>query len=118
MISFTDLWHDDALRKELLTAPRPVLRRLGFAIPDDVAVKALGSRGKPSDPVATLVQIVLEREALFSFFFMPSPLQPSAQQAAYGITIGDRIDDPVFEQRVRADAETALRALEAVPADI
>lgn len=115
MSALADLWRDDALRKAMLADPRPVLRRLGLAIPDDVAVKALGSRGKPSDPIATLLQVVLERGPRFSFFFIPSPLHASAQQGAYGMAIGTGIDDPVFEQRIRADAAAALRALDEVP---
>jgi hypothetical protein len=91
--------------------PKSTLRLLGFAIPDDVAVKALGSRGAPSDRGDTLLQFVLERGPQFAFFFLPSPLHPSAQQAAYGRTVGATVDDPVFERRARADAAAALREI-------
>ena len=92
------------------------LREEGRRVPDDVAVKVLGSKGAPSDPYPTLLQFVLERGPLFAFFFMPSPLHPSAQQGAYGDTIGRRVDDPAFERRLHADAAAALCALSAAPA--
>lgn len=115
MSPLVELWHDDMLRKAMLADPRTALRRLDLPIPDDVAVKAVGSRGKPSDPVATLIQIVLERGPRFSFFFMPSPLHASAQQGAYGTAIGSSADDSMFEQRIRADLAAALDALGAPP---
>ncbi|MDR3534860.1 MAG: hypothetical protein P4L71_00040 [Acetobacteraceae bacterium] len=117
MTSLATVWRDAALRQALLTDPRPGLRALGIAIPDDVAVKTLGSKGTPADRGATLLQFVLERGPLFSFFFMPSPLHSSAQQAAYGEIIGSSVDDPAFEHRLRVDAAAALQAVGAVSAD-
>lgn len=116
MTTLAAVWDDLALRKAMMSDPKPVLRQLGIVIPDDVAVKVLGSKGAPSDPYPTLLQFVLERGPLFAFFFMPSPLHPSAQQGAYGDTIGRRVDDPAFERRLHADAAAALCALSAAPA--
>jgi hypothetical protein len=117
-IGLSTIWTDAALKRTLMDQPKSTLRKLGFAIPDDVAVKALGSRGAPSDRGDTLLQFVVERGPRFAFFFLPSPLHPSAQQAAYGRTVGNDVDDPVFERRARADAAAALQELAALrPAD-
>ena len=105
------IWTDTALRQTLKADPVSGLRQLGILIPSDVTVKVLGSRGAPSDRGDTLLQFVLERGPRFAFFFMPSPLHPSAQQAAYGRTVGNSVDDAVFEARLRADAAAALRTL-------
>jgi hypothetical protein len=110
-VSLATVWTDPAFRQTLKTDPVSGLRLLGIGIPGDVTVKVLGSRGAPSDGGDTLLQFVLERGPRFSFFFMPSPLHPSAQQAAYGRTVGNNVDDAVFEQRLRADAATAMREL-------
>lgn len=110
-----DVWTDNAFRQRLKSDPIPNLRLLGIAVPDDVSVKVLGSRGAPSDRGDTLLQFVLERGPRFAFFFMPSPLHPSAQQAAYGRTLGSALDDAIFEKRLHADAAAALRDLGAAP---
>ncbi|MBN8903276.1 MAG: hypothetical protein BGO51_05690 [Rhodospirillales bacterium 69-11] len=110
------LWQDAAFRSALMRDPRPALHDLGIQIPPDIAVRTLGSRGAPSDGMDTLLQVMLERGRHFTYFFIPSPTHKSAQQAAYGGQIGSRVDDPVFAQRVRQDAETALRTLAALPA--
>ncbi len=105
------VWRDAGLKAVLLTEPKQLLRRLGIAIPDDVTVKTVASKGAPSDKIETLLQVVLERGPVFAFVFLPSPLHPSAQQAAYGRTVGGSPDDPVFERRFRADAAAALREI-------
>lgn len=112
------VWTDAAFRQRLKADPKSGLRRLGILVPDDVAVKVLGSRGTPSDGMDTLLQFVLERGTRFSSFFMPSPHHPSAQQGAYGRTVGNSPDDAVFEQRLQADAAAALREIGAAPLEM
>jgi hypothetical protein len=104
-------WRDPAFKRALMADPRTALRTLGIIIPRDIAVKAVGSRGAPSDKGDTLLQFVLERERRVAYFFMPSPSHPSAQNAAYGTVIGSSPDDPVFSRRLHADATLALRSL-------
>jgi hypothetical protein len=116
-VRLATVWTDPAFRQTLKTDPVSSLRQLGIGIPGDVTVKVLGSRGAPSDRGDTLLQFVLERGPRFAFFFMPSPMHPSAQQAAYGRTVGNSVDDPVFEQRLRADAAAAVRDLGATLLD-
>lgn len=110
-VELARVWTDPAFKQALVANPRPLLRQLGIAIPDDVTVKVLGSNGTPSDRVATLLQFVLDRGPRFSAFFMPSPLHTSAQLGAYGKIIGTSVDDPVFAQRLHADATAALGEL-------
>ncbi|MBN8874569.1 MAG: hypothetical protein J0H67_17160 [Rhodospirillales bacterium] len=114
--SLADLWEDAAFRGALMRDPRPALAELGIDIPADIAVRALGSRGAPSDGMDTLLQVMLERGRHFSYFFIPSPTHKSAQQAAYGGQIGRSAQDPVFAQRLRQDVAAALQDLAEVPA--
>jgi hypothetical protein len=114
--SFARVWSDPAYKKALMVDPRSILRQLGIVIPGGITVRALGSRGAPTDPGHTLLQFVLERGSHFAFFFMPSPLDVSAQRASYGCTLGSSVDDAVFVQRLRADADAALREIDGAAA--
>jgi hypothetical protein len=111
ILRLATIWRDDRLRQTLMKEPKATLRRLGFVIPDSVTVKAVGSKGAPSDKGDTLLQFIFELGPRFMGFFLPSPLHPSAQQAAYGRTVGNSVDDPVFEHRAYADAAVALGAI-------
>jgi hypothetical protein len=103
------VWSDPALRRRLITQPKLALPEIGIAVPDDVEVKTVASKGSPTDPGdATLLQFVLTRGHLLSYFFLASPLSVSAQQGAYGFIVSKSLDDPLFERYVRDDAEAAI----------
>ena len=86
-----------------------VYRARDVVLDRDVAVKTLGSRGHPADGIDTLLQFIVERGPQSASFFMPSPLHPSGQQAAYGCFLHRQSDDPVLEELVLDDSATALR---------
>jgi hypothetical protein len=102
-------WQDKAVERALRTNPRNELSRFGITVPQDVTVKTVGSRGHPADGIDTLLQFVVERGPQSSSFFMPSPLHPSGQQAAYGCFLHRESDDPVLEELVLDDSAAALR---------
>jgi hypothetical protein len=109
-IGLGKVWSDREFRRRLTGEPKQTLRELGIAVPDEVEVKTVASKGAPSEPgEASLLQFVLTRGSLLSYFFLPSPLSPAAQQAAYGRILSKSMNDPVFERRLRADAEAAIR---------
>jgi hypothetical protein len=104
------VWSDRRLRRRLTAQPKQALREIGIVVPDDVEVKTVASKGSPVDPgEATLLQFVLTRGSLLSYFFLPSPQSVSAQQAAYGFIASKTPGDPVFERYLREDAEAAIR---------
>jgi hypothetical protein len=111
------LWRDRGFKRRLIAQPQPTLMELGIAIPADIAVKTVASKGAPGDPGgASLLEFVLERGHRLSYFFIASPQSPCAQQAAYGRILSRSLDDPQFEARMRQDAAAALRALGVEPA--
>jgi hypothetical protein len=109
------VWSDRRLRRRLTAQPKQALREIGIVVPDNVEVKTIASKGSPVDPgEATLLQFVLTRGSLLSYFFLPSPQSVSAQQAAYGFIASKTPGDPVFERYLQEDAEAALRKVCAV----
>jgi|GEM_PF-901122 len=111
------VWSDAAFKERLLAEPKPALRELGIAVPEDVLVRLVTSKGAPGDvDDHSLMQFVLERGDEFSHFFMPSPRSPCSQQAAYGRILAKELGDPALDARIRLDAQAALRRLNA-PAD-
>lgn len=91
-------WQDKAVEWALRTNPHSELARFGITVPQDVAIKTIGSRGHPADGIDTLLQ-----------YIMPSPLHPSGQQDAYGCFLHRESDDPVLEELVLEDNAAALR---------
>ncbi|GHD41917.1 hypothetical protein GCM10017083_06330 [Thalassobaculum fulvum] len=111
-ISTAIVWDDAAFKRRLLSEPKPALRELGIAVPDDVSVRLVTSKGAPGDEDDhSLMQFVLERGDDFAHFFLPSPRSPCAQQAVYGRILTRRLGDPLLDRAIRADAEAALRRL-------
>jgi hypothetical protein len=108
-------WQDKAVEKALRTNPHSELARFGITVPQDIAVKTIGSRGHPADGIDTLLQFIIERGPQSSSFFMPSPLHPSGQQAAYGCFLHRESDDPVLEELVLEDSAAALRQVGVQP---
>lgn len=107
------IWRDKSLRQQLRQQPQRALAEFDVHLPADIAVRTVACKGSPADPEdASLLQFLLEKENRMSYFFTASPRSPCAQQAAYGRIIGRDLDDPVFAQRLRADAAAALRVLE------
>jgi hypothetical protein len=104
------VWSDRRLRRRLIAQPKQALCEIGIVVPDGIEVKTVASKGSPVDPgEATLLQFVLTRGSVLSYFFLPSPRSVSAQQAAYGFIAGKSLDDPVFERYLREDAAAAIR---------
>lgn len=104
------VWSDRRLRKRLIAQPKQALREIGIVVPDDIEVKTVASKGSPVDPgEATLLQFVLTRGTLLSYFFLPSPQSVSAQQGAYGFIVSKSLGDPIFERYLREDALAAIR---------
>jgi hypothetical protein len=107
--NFSRVWSDREYRQRLMTAPQAVLHEFGIAVPDGVAVKTVASKGAPGDAGdVSLLQFLLERDQRLAHFFLPAPSSPCAQQAAYGTILSKAGDDPVFAQRLQADAAAAL----------
>jgi len=107
------VWSDAEFKRRLLSGPKPALRELGIAVPDEVSVRLVTSKGAPGDvDDHSLMQFVLERGDDFAHFFLPSPRSPCAQQAVYGRILTKRLGDPLLDRSIRADAEAALRKLD------
>ncbi len=103
------VWSDRELRRRLVSEPKQALRELGIAIPDEVAVKTVPSKGSPSDAgEASLLQFVLTGGPVLSYFFLPSPLSITAQQAVFGKILSKSVNDPVFERCLRQAAKAAI----------
>jgi len=101
---------DRRLRRRLIAQPKQALREIGIVVPEYLEVKTVASKGSPVDPgEATLLQFVLTRGSLLSYFFLPSPQSVSAQQAAYGFIVSKSLDDPDFERYLREDVAAAIR---------
>ncbi|WP_439551430.1 hypothetical protein [Falsiroseomonas sp.] len=108
------IWTDAGFRKRLVEAPGAALPDIGIAIPGDATARVVGSKGAPGDQDdPSLIQVVLERDGGYAYFFIPSPRSPCAQQAAYGMILARAVDDPALGRRVLQDAERALSGLAA-----
>ena len=108
----SEVWTDASLRQRLRESPRSGLAEIGIRLPGDVQVKTVASKGAVSDvEEASLLQFLLERNARLSYFFLPSPRSPCAQQATYGRVLATALDDPAFRDRLQQDAQAALRDL-------
>jgi hypothetical protein len=103
------VWSDRELRRRLVSQPKRALSEFGIAIPEEVEVKTVPSKGSPSDVgEASLLQFVLTRGPLLSYFFLPSPLSITAQQAVFGKIVSKSVKDPVFERCLRQAAKAAI----------
>lgn len=110
--SYSRVWSDPGFRQKLVAAPQATLREFGISVPDGIAIKTVGSKGAPGDAGdVSLLQFLLERDQRLAYFFLPAPSSPCAQQAAYGTILSKAGDDPVFAERLKADAAAALRRL-------
>ncbi len=106
------VWTDAAFRKRLVEDPAPVLAEIGIPLPADATVRVVGSKGAPGDvDDPSLIQVVLEQDGGYAYFFIPSARSPCAQQAAYGMILGRTVDDPVLCGRVVQDAARAVADL-------
>ena len=103
------VWSNRELRRRLVAEPKQALGEIGIAIPEEVEVKTVPSKGSPSDiGEASLLQFVLTRGPLLSYFFLPSPLSITAQQAVFGKILSKSVSDPVFERCLRRAAKAAI----------
>lgn len=106
------VWTDAVFRKRLVEAPRPALAELGIPLADGAAVRIVGSKGAPGDvDDPSLIQVVMEQDGGYAYFFIPSPRSPCAQQAAYGLILTRSVEDPALGRRVLLDADRACRSL-------
>jgi Tfp pilus assembly protein PilN len=113
ILPLPSVWTDRGFRQRLRTEPRAGLRQLGIELPPRVQVKTIACKGSPLDVEdASLLQFLLECEGRCACFFLASPRSPCAQQAAFGKILSRELDDPVFDDRLRAAAADALRRLE------
>jgi hypothetical protein len=112
----SNVWTDKVFRQRLRTDPRAGLLELGIEVPPGVQVKTIASKGSPSDvDDASLLQFLLESQNRSAYFFLPSPRSPCAQQAVFGKVISRELGDPVFAERLLADAAAALHLLAVAP---
>lgn len=108
------VWTDAVVRKRLVEAPRPTLAELGIPLADGADVRIVGSKGAPGDvDDPSLIQVVMEQDGGYAYFFIPSPRSPCAQQAAYGLILTRSVEDPALGRRVLLDADRACRSLAA-----
>jgi len=106
------VWTDKDVRQRLRDDPRDGLLGFGIDLPASIKVKTIPSKGSPADVEdASLLQFLMERDGRFAYFFAASPRSPCAQQAAFGRILSREMDAPVFAERLRKDAEAALREL-------
>lgn len=103
------VWSDREFRRRLITEPKQALPEIGLVIPEGIEVKTVPSKGSPSDvDDASLLQFVLTRGPLLSYFFLPSPRSITAQQAVFGRILSKSMDDPAFAQGLHRAAAAAI----------
>lgn len=108
------VWTDQAFRRRLMESPRQALAEIGIPVAEGAAVRIVGSKGAPGDADdPSLIQVVMEQDGGYAYFFVPSPRSPCAQQAAYGLILTRSVDDAALGRRVLLDAARASRSLAA-----